>query len=184
MVSRPSVRPLTIGGSPAAVRDRKLLERRPDASAARQLDHQVVYESLGNILQEIGRSDAGFVDGQWDARLATQQTHQMDAVRGQRLFQQIDADLLEGVRHTSRIMELEALIGIGPDKATRWNPFPYRFGHDDVRRGGNRSFEVKVLEAGCNAFLHFLEDRRAIVAGERVTQCHDVAVIATAQKRP
>ena len=85
LVSRPSVRPLTSRGNPAASATRDLGQRWPHAPAAGQLDDEVVDQSFRCVREEIRRAHARLVHGEGYPDALSQLPHQVHPVGGQGL---------------------------------------------------------------------------------------------------
>src|SRR5258707_1187723 len=145
-------------GQTGGLRDGNLLQGRPEATAAGELDHEIVDQTFGSVVKEVRRADAGFVDGQRQGTLLAQATCELQLIRREGLLQNIHARLGKAARRHQRFVRLKALVGVGPDKSLRPGGLADSSGQGDIGLRSHGDLEVKVTKALLLGLVNLAED--------------------------
>src|SRR5262249_27003405 len=127
--------------------DGDLLDSGPGAAVAGELDHQEVDERLADVVEELGGGDGRFVDGEGELAAGAQRAHLGELVSRQRLLEDVDADLKKAIRDEAGVVELEALVGVGPDEGAGAGGLANGVGNGDVTLRVDGGLEVEVAVA-------------------------------------
>src|SRR5258708_5680729 len=132
-------------------------------------------------MKEIGRTDAGFIDGQWERTGVTQASHKVQLVGMKRLLQYVDTCIGKVMDGQHRLMQGQPLIGICPHKGRGPRSLAYRSGKCSIGLWDDCHLEVEVTKSSGLRIQHFLTNPFYVVGGKCVAECGTIALTAAAQ---